>query len=191
MKPGRFMSLLIIVNLMIETLLDLWGRLQSFCCAAFILQVALKRCTVSLLVSLHTVLTATCSLLQSLTPVSLVGDVNCMWFLLYTIRICMCWTKKLSSSLFKLSDSVIAGFIYSLSGLCFFCLYLKSFATLFCLPLMHTYVSSCALLFKLVIFFSHHFFSPVSLCFFILCSLLLLPSSTPTADVSCAVTFPL
>ena len=161
---------------MTEISLDLWGRPQSFCCAVVILQVSLNRGALChcWLVSFHTVLTATCFLLQSLTSISLLGDPGYMQFLLYAIRICMCRTKKFSSSLFKLSDSVIAGlhqlpcFIYSLSILCFFCLYLKSFATLFCLPL-------CAFLSKCVIFFSHNFFllclCPSLSCFCSLCPL--------------------
>jgi len=96
---------LIIVDLMIETLLDLWGRPQSLCCAVIILQVSLNRRALChcLLVSLHTVLTATCFLLLSLTSVSLLDDPRYMQFLPCAIRIFMCWTKKLSSSLFKLT----------------------------------------------------------------------------------------
>lgn len=170
---------------MIETLLDLWGRPQSFCCVVIILQVSLNRGALChcLLVSFHAVLRATCFLLQSLTSASILGDPGYMQFLLYAIM-----TKKWSSSLFKLSDSVIAGlhqlpcFIYSLSVLCFFGLYLKSFATLFCLPLLHAYVSSCAFLSKHAVFFSHPFFllcfCPSSSCAPCFCSLCPLPLQT-------------
>lgn len=120
---------------------------------------------------------------SSLTSESIFGDPRYMQFILCAIRICMCQTKKLSSSLFKLT-TVIASlrhftrFSCILSILSFFCFYLKSFATLFCLPLTHTDVSSHTFLSKHIVLFSHPFFClclcsslPCALCFCSLCPL--------------------